>query len=70
LSKNGPITQTSCLVVLSKANRSAEGLPPKLGADGGIGDHIAKPKWMRWPTYDRKLEEVFAAEEVVDAQRQ
>jgi hypothetical protein len=32
----------------------------KLGADGGIGDHIAKPKWMRWPTYDRKLEEVFA----------
>jgi hypothetical protein len=42
----------------------------KLGADGGIGDHIAKPKWMRWPTYDRKLEEVFAAEEVVDAQRQ
>jgi hypothetical protein len=25
---------------------------------------------MRWPTYDRKLEEVFAAEEVVDAQRQ
>ena len=39
----------------------------KLGADGGIGDHIAKPKWMRWPTYDRKLEEVFAAEEVVDA---
>jgi hypothetical protein len=39
----------------------------KLGADGGIGDHIAKPKWMRWPTCDRKLEEVFAAEEVVDA---
>ena len=22
---------------------------------------------MRWPTYDRKLEEVFAAEEVADA---
>jgi hypothetical protein len=41
----------------------------KLGANGGIGDHIPKPKWMRWPTYDRKLEEVFAAEEVVDAQR-
>jgi hypothetical protein len=38
----------------------------KLGADGGIGDHIPKPKWMRWPTYDRKLEEVFAAEEVVE----
>jgi hypothetical protein len=22
---------------------------------------------MRWPTYDRKLEEVFAAEGIVDA---
>jgi hypothetical protein len=39
----------------------------KLGADGGIGDYVPKPKWMRWPTYDRKLEEIFAAEEVVDA---
>ena len=39
----------------------------KLGADGGIGDYVSKPKWMRWPTYDRKLEEIFAAEEVVDA---
>jgi hypothetical protein len=42
----------------------------KLGADGGIGDHIAKPKWMRWPTYDRKLEEIFADEEIVDAYTQ
>ncbi len=25
---------------------------------------------MRWPTYDRKLEEVFAAEEVVEAYTQ
>jgi hypothetical protein len=22
---------------------------------------------MRWPTYDRKLEEIYAAEKVVDA---
>jgi len=39
----------------------------KLGADGGIGDYVPKPKWMRWPTYDRKLKEVAAFEEVVDA---
>jgi hypothetical protein len=39
----------------------------KLGADGGIGDFVPKPKWMRVRTYDRKLEELFAAEEVVDA---
>ena len=41
----------------------------KFGADGGIGDYVLKPKWMRWPTFNfnRKLEEVVAAEEVVDA---
>jgi len=50
-----------------RALRRAFKLRGKLGADGGIGDYVPKPKWMRWPTYDRKLEEVFAAEEVVDA---
>jgi hypothetical protein len=39
----------------------------RLGADGGVGDYIPKPKWMRWRTYDRKLEEIAAAEEIVDA---
>jgi hypothetical protein len=38
----------------------------KLGADGGIGDYVPKPKWMRWRTYDRKLEEIAAAEGVVN----
>jgi hypothetical protein len=50
-----------------RALRRAFKLRGKLGADGGIGDYVPKPKWMRWPTYDRKLEEIFAAEEVVDA---
>ena len=50
-----------------RASRRAFKLRGKLGADGGIGDYIAKPKWMRWRTYDRKLEEIAAAEEVVDA---
>jgi hypothetical protein len=39
----------------------------RLGEDDGTGDYIPKPKWMRWPTYNRKLEEVAAAEEFVDA---
>lgn len=38
----------------------------KLGADGGIGDYVPKPKWMRWRTYERKLEQISAAEDVVD----
>jgi hypothetical protein len=50
-----------------RALRRAFKLRGKLGADGGIGDYIPKPKWMRWPTYDRKLAEIFAADEVVDA---
>jgi hypothetical protein len=49
-----------------RALRRAFKLRGKLGADGGVGDYVAKPKWMRWRTYDRKLEEIFTAEEVVD----
>ena len=41
-----------------RALRRAFKLRSKLGADGGIGDYVPKPKWMRWPTYDRKLEEI------------
>ena len=50
-----------------RALRRAFKLRGRLGADGGIGDYVPKPKWMRWPTYDRKLEEIAAAEEIVDA---
>jgi hypothetical protein len=50
-----------------RALRRAFKLRGRLRADGGIGDYVPKPKWMRWPTYDRKLEEIFAAEGVVDA---
>jgi hypothetical protein len=38
-----------------------------VGAHGGIGDYIKKLNWMRWRTDDRKLEEIAAAEEIVDA---
>jgi hypothetical protein len=50
-----------------RALRRAFKLRGKLGAAGGIGDYVPKPKWMRLRTYDRKLEEIFAAEGVVDA---
>ncbi len=50
-----------------RASRRAFKLRGKLGGEGGIGDSIPKPKWMRWPTYERKLAEIFAAEEVVEA---
>ncbi len=51
----------------NRALRRALKLRGKLGAEGGVGDYVPKPKWMREATYDRKLEEIFAAEEVVDA---
>ena len=38
-------------------------------AAGGIGDYVEKPKWMRKATYNRKLEEIFAAEEIVSLAR-
>jgi hypothetical protein len=33
----------------------------------GIGDYIEKPKGMRWATFDRKIEQVEAAEAVCNA---
>lgn len=35
----------------------------RLGSEGGVGDPVAKPKWMRWPTYERRLEQVLEADE-------
>ena len=49
-----------------RALRRAFKLRERLGGTGGIGDYIRKPKWMRWPTYDCKLEEVFDAEGIVN----
>jgi hypothetical protein len=39
----------------------------RLGADGGIGDYILKPKGMRWATFDREMMKVEKAEAVCDA---
>jgi hypothetical protein len=47
--------------------RRAFKLRAKLGADGGIGDYIPKPKWMRWSTYQRAKARIDRAEEIVDA---
>jgi hypothetical protein len=39
----------------------------KIGGQGGIGDYIAKPKWMHRRTFDRAMEKIYRAEEIVDA---
>jgi hypothetical protein len=39
----------------------------RLGAEGGIGDPIDKPKGMRWATFDRKMRQIEAAEAVCNA---
>jgi hypothetical protein len=39
----------------------------RLGADGGIGDPIDKPKGMRWATFDRKMQQIEAAEAICNA---
>jgi hypothetical protein len=46
-----------------RASRRPFKLQAKLSGHRGI----SKPKWMRWRIYDRKLEEIATAEEVVDA---
>ena len=39
----------------------------KIGGKGGIGDYIAKPKWMHRRTFERAMERVYGAEEIVEA---
>ena len=50
-----------------RALRRAFKLRSTLGAEGGIGDYVAKPKWMRWRTYDRAMAKFDRVEEVVEA---
>jgi hypothetical protein len=38
----------------------------KLGDDGGIGDYIAKPKGMHRRTFERAMERIDRAEDIVD----
>jgi hypothetical protein len=52
---------------LRAATRRAFKLRAKLSADGGIGDYILKPKWMRWRTYERATARIDKAEEAVEA---
>lgn len=39
----------------------------RLGAEGGIGDVIRKPRGMRWATFEREMERVCEAEAVCNA---
>lgn len=39
----------------------------RLGDHGGIGGGIDKPKGMRWATFEREMDKVDAAEEIVTA---
>jgi hypothetical protein len=50
-----------------RALRRAFKLRGNLGAKGGIGDFVPKPKWMRWRTYDRAMARIDRAEEAVEA---
>jgi hypothetical protein len=39
----------------------------KVGGTGGIGDYIAKPKGMHRRTFERAMERINGAEEIVEA---
>ena len=39
----------------------------RLGAKGGIGDYVGKPRWMRWATFEREMARVEDAEAIVDS---
>ena len=39
----------------------------RLSGEGGIGDYIPKPKWMRWQTYECEIARIEAAEKSITA---
>ena len=49
-----------------RALSRAFALRRKLGDDGGIGDYVRKPKGMHWRTFERAMERIDRAEEIVD----
>ena len=49
-----------------RALSRAFALRRKLGDDGGIGDYVAKPKGMHWRTFERAMERIDRAEDIVD----
>jgi hypothetical protein len=48
-----------------RALSGAFALRRKLGADGGIGDYVTKPKGMHWRTFERAVERIDRAEGIV-----
>ena len=49
-----------------RALSGAFALRRKLGADGGVGDYVTKPKGMHWRTFERAMERIDRAEGIVD----
>ena len=50
-----------------RSSSRAFALREKVGGRGGIGSSIAKPKGMRPRTFERAMEKIYRAEEIVDA---
>ena len=51
-----------------RALRAAFKIRRRLGDDGGIGDLVLKPKWMRWSTFDRQIARLNRVEARVEGQ--
>jgi hypothetical protein len=52
-----------------RALSGAFALRRKLGADGGVGDYVTKPKGMHWRTFERAMERIDRAEGIVDGHK-
>ena len=44
------------------APRPARSRYAELGANGGVGDYVTKPKGMHWRTFERAMERIDRAE--------
>lgn len=51
---------------VTRAHRRIQNIDRRLGHKGGIDGHVAKPLWMRWPTFGRLIDRRDAARDVLD----
>ncbi len=52
--------------VYDRALRRSRKLRRKLNGDVAIGSYIEKPKWTRWRTYHRLINQIKAADQIAD----
>jgi hypothetical protein len=59
--------QSQRLTLYDRVLKRAFKLRRQMGDQGAIGDFIGKPKWTRWATFKRQMEQIDRVEAIINA---